>query len=85
MEFRKRLWLLNLLVTGLEIALLCLLRMFNTNLQRMRQIGVELLYVLVALYKQMDVGSIDPFGLGRITAKTCTNFLSNFLLFIWGV
>ena len=53
---------------------LCLLRMFNTNLQRMRQTGVEVLYVLVALYKQVDVGSIDPFGLGRITAKTCTNF-----------
>ena len=39
--------------------------MFNTNLQRMRQIGVELqqLCVLEALYKQVAVGSIDPFGL----------------------
>ena len=27
--------------------------MFNTNLQRMLQIGVELLYVLEALYKQL--------------------------------
>ena len=56
---------------------LCLWHVFNTNLQIMRHIGVELLYVSDALYKQVDVGSIDPFGLWRITAKNCTKFLSN--------
>ena len=46
----------------------------------MRQIGVELLYFLEALYKQVDVGSIDPFGLWRINAKNCTNYLSHFFV-----
>ena len=63
---------------------LCLWHMMrqigNINLQRMRQIGVELLFVLVALYEQVDVGLIDPFGLKRITAKNCTNFLSIFVV-----
>ena len=63
---------------------LCLWRMFNTNLQRMRQIGVELLNVLEALYKQVDVGLIDPFGLWRISTKNCPIFYRIFLLIIWG-
>ena len=54
--------------------------MFNNNLQILRHIGVELLYVLDALYKQVAMGSIDPFGLWRITAKNCTNFLLNFFV-----
>ena len=48
--------------------------MFNTNLQRMRQIGEEQLYVLEAFYKQVSVVSNDPFGLWRTTAKNRTNF-----------
>ena len=44
----------------------------------MRQIGKEMLYVLEALYKQINVRSIDPFGLRHLTAKNCTNKLSNF-------
>ena len=56
---------------------LCLWRMFNTNLQSMRQIGEELLYVLKAFYKQVVAESIDPFGLSCITGKNCTNFLWN--------
>ena len=47
---------------------------------KIRQIGVELPYVLEALYKQVAVGSIDPFGLSRITGKNCTNFLSSFFV-----
>ena len=39
---------------------LCLWHIINTNLERMRQIGVELMCVLEALYKQVDVGSIAP-------------------------
>ena len=54
--------------------------MFNTNLLRMGQIVVELVYVLEALYKQVGVESIDPFGLWRIPAKYCTIFLSNFFV-----
>ena len=50
-----------------------LLHMFNTNLQRMRQIGKELLYVLEASYKQVDKGLIDLFGLWRMTAKNGVN------------
>ena len=46
----------------------------------MRQIGVELLNVLEAVYKQMDMVSIDPLGLCRITAKNRTNFFSNFFV-----
>ena len=42
----------------------------------MRQIGVELLYVLKALHQKVAVGSIDPYRLWRITGKNCTNFLS---------
>ena len=42
---------------------LCLWHVLNTNLQRMRQIGVELLYDLEVLYKQVDVVLIDPIGL----------------------
>ena len=34
-------------------------------------------YVLEALYKQVGLGSFDPFGLWRTSAKNCTNFLSN--------
>ena len=52
----------------------------NTTVQRMRQIVVELQYALETLYKQVDEGSIDPFGLWRITAKNCTNFQSNFFV-----
>ena len=79
MEFKKRIWLLYLLDTGLEIALtMFVVYMFNTNLQRMRHIGEELLYVLGALYKQVAVGLIYPFGLTRITAKNGTNVLSKF-------
>ena len=59
---------------------LCLWHTFNTNLQKMRQIGVELLNVLELLLKQVDEGSIDPFGLWRMTAKNCTKFLSNFFV-----
>ena len=59
---------------------LCLWHVFNTNLQIMRHIGVELLYVLHSVYKQVAVGSIDPFGLLRITAKNFTHILSNFLV-----
>ena len=40
--------------------------MFLDHLQRMRQIRVELLYVFEALYKQVAVGSVDPFGHWRI-------------------
>ena len=36
--------------------------MFNTNLQSMRQIGEEPLYVLEAFNKQIAMGSIDPLG-----------------------
>ena len=61
---------------------LCLWHMFNTNLQSMRQTGEGLLYVLESFYKQVAEGSIDPFGFWRITAKTYTIFLSNFLLLI---
>ena len=59
---------------------LCLWHMFNTNLQRMHQIGVELLYVSEALYKQVAVGSFDPFGLWLVNEKNCTYFLSNFFV-----
>ena len=79
-EFRKRLWLLYSLETGLEIILIYMWHIFNTSPQRMQHIGVELLYVLKSLYKQVAVGSIDPLGLWRITGKNCTNFLSNFLV-----
>ena len=90
MEFRERLWLLYLLVTGLDIALSMFVvydcsRMFNTNLQSMRHIGEELQQVLEAFYKQVAVESINPFGLLSITAKKCTNFFSNFLLLTSGV
>ena len=47
---------------SLEIAL----TMFLDHLQRMRQIRVELLYVFEALYKQVALGSVDPFGHWRI-------------------
>ena len=81
MEFKKRLWLLHLLATGLEIALIMFVAyIFNSNLQRIRQIGVELLHVLEALRKQMAKGLIDRFGLWRVAAKNCTNFLSNFFV-----
>ena len=78
MEFRKRLWL-NCIYLSLvrKLFSLCLCPVFTTSLQR---IGVELLYVLEALYIQVAVGSIDPFGLLRITRKNCTNFLSNFFV-----
>ena len=46
----------------------------------MHQIGVELLNVLEALYKQVDVGLMDPFGLWRIFTKNCANFLLNFFV-----
>ena len=85
MEFRKRLWLLYLLVTGLEIALTLFVAYFQHQSARMHQIRVELLHVSEAFYKQVVVGSIDPFGLWRINGKNCKNFLSNFLLLIWGV
>ena len=55
-------------------------QVFNTNLQRMRQIGVALLYVLEVSYKQVTVGSMDLFGLWRIIGKNCENFLSNFFV-----
>ena len=60
--------------------ILCLWHMFNTNLQRIHQIAVKLLPVLEALYKQVAVGLIEPFGLWRINGKNCTNFLSNFFV-----
>ena len=59
---------------------LCLWHMFNTNQQRMHQIGVELLHVLETLYKQVAVGSIDLFGFWFINGKNCTNFLLNFFV-----
>ena len=41
--FRKRLWLLNLLATSLDIVLTMFVAdTFNSNLQKTRQIGVEL-------------------------------------------
>ena len=52
--------------------------MLNTNLQRMRQTGVELQYALEALYEQVAVGSIDPFGLLGVNGKNCAKFLSSF-------
>ena len=58
--------------------------MFNTNLQRMRQIGVEFLYFLETLNKPVDVGSIDPFGLWLMTAKNCTNLLLHFVVIYLG-
>ena len=58
--------------------------MFNTNLQRMHRIGVELRYILEALYKQVAVGLIGPFGLWRINGKNCANFLSNFFVTYMG-
>ena len=62
MEFRKDLWLLYLLFIGVEIALKYLWPVFNANLQRTCQIGIELPHVLEPLYKQVSVGSIYPFG-----------------------
>ena len=63
---------------------LCLWHMYNTNLQRMHQIGIKLLHVLEALYKHVAVGSIDPFGLWRINAKNSQIFYRIFLLLISG-
>ena len=54
--------------------------MFNINLQSMCQTGVELLYVLKAFDKQVAVWSIDPFGISRTTAKSCSNSLRNFFI-----
>ena len=60
--------------------------MFNINLQRFYQIGVELLYVLESLYKQVAVRSIDPFGLWRINGKKFHEFLSNlYVTYLWCV
>ena len=65
---------------------LCLWHMFNTNVQRMHEIGVELLHVLEALYKQVAVGSTKPFGLWRINGKNCKNFLLGFFVtYLWCV
>ena len=52
--------------------------LLTTNLQRMSEIGLELLYALTALYKQVSVGSIDPYWLWCITgSKLHEVFLSN--------
>ena len=79
MKFRKRLWLLHLLVTGLEIAL----TMFEAYVQHQPAKHASnwrrtALYVLEAFYEQVAEGSIDPFGFSRTTAKTCTNFFRVF-------
>ena len=56
MEFRKRLWLLYLLVTGLEIALTMSVEYVQNQSAKNNQIGVELLYASKALYKLLAVG-----------------------------
>ena len=63
-----------------KLSSLCLWHTFNTNVQRMHQIGVKLLYILEALYKQVAVVSIDPFELRRINGKKLNKFLSNFFV-----
>ena len=45
----------------------------------MRQIGIELLYVLEALYNQVTVGSIDPFGLCIYLEKIHKFFIKFFV------
>ena len=76
---QKRLWLLYLLVTNVEIAL----TMFVARVQHQPAKNasnwstVELLYALDALYKQVAVGSID---LWHVTGKNRTNFLTKFFV-----
>ena len=48
------------MVTSLKIALTMFVARVNTNLQKISQNGVELLYDLEALYKLVTVGCIDP-------------------------
>ena len=86
MDFRKRLYdfyIYRLLVW--KLLSLCLWHVFNSNLHRMCQIGVELLYVVEALYKQVGLGSIDPSGIWRINGKNFTNCLSIFFCYLFGV
>ena len=51
----------------------------------MHQIGVELLNVLEFLLKQVDEGSIDPFGLWRMTTKNCTKVFVEYFCYLFGV
>ena len=50
MEFRKRLWLLYLLVTSLKIALTMFVARVNTNRQKISQNGVEVSTVSISLW-----------------------------------
>ena len=80
MEFRKVYGYCIYWSLVCKLLSLCLWHIFNTNLQSMRQIGEEPLYVLEAFHKQVAVESIGPFGLLRIIAKNYTNFWANFFV-----
>ena len=56
--------------------------LFNINLLRMHQIGVELLYVLEALFKQVARGQLTPLGLAYKWKKIARIFYQILLLLL---